>query len=69
MKSTARDDITLLTRDEVIDRLLADARLRRVASTCVLPAVRLGNEWRYRKSDLDAWIARHRGSRGTAGRA
>jgi len=40
-----------------MERLLCDAQLRRVAMTCVLPAVRCGEEWRFRKSDLDAWIA------------
>jgi excisionase family DNA binding protein len=46
----------LLTADEVIDRLLEDANLRRVAATCVLPAVRVGTDWRFRRSDLDQWI-------------
>lgn len=46
----------LLTTDEVIDRLLEDANLRRVAATCVLPAVRFGSTWRFRRSDLDEWI-------------
>ncbi len=54
----ANSDAQLLTTDEVIDRLLADAHLSRMASTCVLPAVRVRNEWRFRKSDLDAWIRR-----------
>ena len=58
MKSNARDGSTLLTSQEVVERLLSDAYLRRVATTCVLPAVRIGNEWLYRKSDLDAWIAK-----------
>ena len=48
----------LLTTDEVIDRLLEDANLRRVAATCVLPAVRVGSTWRFRRSDLDEWIRR-----------
>jgi len=60
MKSTARDAASLLTSEQVIERLLADAHLRRVATTCVLPAVRYGTEWRYRESDLEAWIARQR---------
>jgi hypothetical protein len=51
------DPKALLTSEQVMDRLLGDARLRRIAMTCVLPAVRCGDEWRYRKSDLDAWIA------------
>jgi excisionase family DNA binding protein len=48
----------LLTSDQVIDRLLDDPNLRRLASTCVLPAVRFGKEWRFRRSDLEAWIRR-----------
>jgi hypothetical protein len=53
-------DPALLTSDQVTDRLLRDARLRRVAMACVLPAVRCGAEWRYRLSDLEAWIAAQR---------
>lgn len=41
--------------------LLADANLRRLALTCVLPAVRVGAEWRFRKADLDDWITAQRG--------
>ena len=48
----------LLTGQQVIERLLGDVRLRRVALTCVLPAVRVGSEWRFRKTDLDEWIKR-----------
>lgn len=55
-----RDPAALLTSEQVIERLLADAHLRRRAATCVLPAVRFGGEWRYRSADLDAWIARQR---------
>ena len=40
-----------------MDRLLARPALRRAASTCVLAAVRVGAEWRFRRDDLDAWIA------------
>jgi hypothetical protein len=49
----------LITSDEVIERLLAEPSLRRKALTCVLGAVRHGNEWRFRRSDLETWIARH----------
>lgn len=55
-----RETPVLLTGEQVIERLLADAHLRRAAATCVLPAVRCGTEWRYRAADLDAWIARQR---------
>jgi hypothetical protein len=64
-KSTVMDETReaatstdLLTADEVIDRLLEDANLRRVAATCVLPAVRVGDDWRFRRSDLNDWIRR-----------
>jgi excisionase family DNA binding protein len=50
----------LLTTEEVMERLLADESLRRSAARCVLPAIRCGKEWRFRKRDLDAWIERHR---------
>ena len=50
----------LLTSEQVMERLLTDAHLRRVASTCVLPAVRCGGEWRFRQSDLEAWITQQR---------
>lgn len=55
---TAAEENRLLTSDQVIARLLADATARRLASTCVLPAVRYGTEWRFRESDLEAWIQR-----------
>lgn len=48
----------LLTTEQVIERLLQDAVLRRAAATCVLPAVRVGDSWRFRRTDLDAWITR-----------
>ena len=51
----------LLTSDEVMERLLAEPHLRRLASTCVLTAVRCGAEWRFRQSELNAWIARQPG--------
>jgi excisionase family DNA binding protein len=49
-----------LTSEQVVERLLQDPLLRRIASTCVLPAVRCGDQWRFRKADLDQWIARQR---------
>src|SRR3989442_616472 len=60
MNTTAAESGDLLTTEQVMDRLLADNMLRRLAATCVLPAVRYGSEWRFRKSDLDAWIQRQR---------
>jgi excisionase family DNA binding protein len=52
----------LLTSAEVAARLLEEPTLRRRVATCVLPAVRVSSEWRFRRSDLEAWIrqqARH----------
>jgi excisionase family DNA binding protein len=49
-----------LTSDEVVETLEKDPILRRLAIACVLPAVRVGDEWRFRRSDLDAWIARQK---------
>ena len=61
MKRATVDSATdLLTTDQVMDRLLADESLRRAAATCVLPAIRYGTEWRFRKGDLEAWIQRRR---------
>lgn len=57
-QSPPRSQTDLLTSDEVIDRLLMHPLLRKRASTCVLPAVRIGTEWRFRRSDLNDWIAR-----------
>jgi hypothetical protein len=56
-KSVSPAQADLLTTDQVIERLL-DANLRRVAATCVLPAVRWGDDWRFRRVDLDEWIRR-----------
>ena len=49
----------MLTAEQVIDRLLAVGFVRGMAINCVLPAVRYGTEWRFRRTDLDAWIERH----------
>ena len=54
----AEDTEELLTSEQIIRRLRMDAALRRVAVTCVLPAVRYGEEWRFRRRDLETWIAR-----------
>lgn len=52
-----------LSSEDVIEVLERDPELRRVALACVLPAVRVGDEWRFRRVDLDRWIARQRGER------
>ncbi len=50
----------LLTSEEVIQRLSLDSALRLRAVTCVLSPVRCGNEWRFRRDDLDAWIVKQK---------
>jgi hypothetical protein len=49
----------LLTTEQVMDILIADPDMRRCAATCVLPAVSVGGQTYFRRSDLDAWHARH----------
>lgn len=57
----ASDSATdLLTAEEVVEVLRADPKLRQIAVTCVLSAVRCGNEWRFKRADLEAWIERQR---------
>jgi hypothetical protein len=59
MAYTALDESgNLLTTDQVLDRLFSDVRLRSVALTCVLPAVRSEGKWRFRRADLEEWIER-----------
>jgi|PersoiStandDraft_1058852.scaffolds.fasta_scaffold126166_2 hypothetical protein len=59
------DPMELLTSEDVIQRLCADSALRRLAITCVLPAVRYADEWRFRRRDLDAWIMRQKNPPGS----
>jgi hypothetical protein len=54
----APDDSQLLTGEQVIEALLERPDLRRKALSCVLRAVRVGNEWRFERHDLESWIAR-----------
>jgi hypothetical protein len=48
----------LLTTEQVMEILIADANLRRHAATCVLPAVSVDGRTYFRRSDLDAWHER-----------
>lgn len=51
-----RDEI--LTIDEVAAYLKAGKRtVYRLAASGKLPAFKLGGTWRFRRSDLDQWIA------------
>lgn len=50
------DEGDLISSEQVMERLMSHPTLRRAAVTCVLPAVRRGNEWWFRRSDLEAWV-------------
>ncbi len=51
-------DIEILTLDEVAVYLKAGKRtVYRLAAEGKLPAFKLGGTWRFRRSDLDEWIA------------
>jgi hypothetical protein len=60
MNISQSDAVELLTSEDVIQRLSVDSALRKRAVTCVLPAVKCGEEWRFRREDLDAWILQQR---------
>lgn len=48
----------ILTVDEVASYLKAGKRtVYRLAASGKLPAFKLGGTWRFRRSDLDQWIA------------
>jgi excisionase family DNA binding protein len=48
-----------LTTDEVLVYLKVTPRtIYRLIRTGELPAMRVGRQWRFRRPDLDAWLAR-----------
>lgn len=48
-----------LTTDEVLDYLKVTSRtIYRLIKAGDLPAVRIGRQWRFCRSDLDAWLDR-----------
>jgi excisionase family DNA binding protein len=54
-------DDTFLTTAEVIDYLHVNLRtVYRLLKAGRLPAVRVGRQWRFRKADVDAWLAGQR---------
>ena len=51
-------DETFLTTEEVLDYLQVTQRtVYRLLKAGKLPAVRVGRQWRFRRSDVDAWLA------------
>jgi excisionase family DNA binding protein len=54
-------DAALLTTAAVLRYLNTTPRtLYRLIAAGELPAVRIGQQWRFRRGDLDAWVERHR---------
>jgi excisionase family DNA binding protein len=50
-----------LTTDEVLGYLKTTPRtIYRLIRTGELPAIRIGRQWRFRRSDLDGWLDRQR---------
>jgi excisionase family DNA binding protein len=50
-----------LTTEEVLSYLNTTPRtIYRLIRSGELPAVRIGRQWRFRRSDLDAWVERQR---------
>ena len=57
-KAMAEAEGDILTLDEVAAYLKAGKRtIYRLAAEGKLPAFKLGGTWRFRRSDLDEWIA------------
>ena len=55
------EDQTFLTTEEVLGYLQTTPRtIYRLIKTGELPAVRIGRQWRFRRTDLDAWVERQR---------
>ena len=54
-------DETFLTTDEVLSYLQVNLRtVYRLIKAGKIPAVRVGRQWRFRKTDIDAWLERER---------
>ena len=51
-------DDAFLTTDEVLDYLQVNLRtVYRLIKAGKIPAVRVGRQWLFRKTDIDAWLA------------
>ena len=51
-------DESFLTTEEVLEYLQVNLRtVYRLIKAGKIPAVRVGRQWRFRKSDIDAWLA------------
>jgi excisionase family DNA binding protein len=56
-----KDVVACLTTEEVLAYLNVTPRtIYRLIRTGELPAIRIGRQWRFRRSDLDAFVDRQR---------
>ena len=54
-------DVAFLTTDEVLEYLQVNLRtVYRLIKAGKIPAVRVGRQWRFRKTDIDAWLEMER---------
>ena len=54
-------DEAFLTTEEVLEYLQVNLRtVYRLIKAGKIPAVRVGRQWRFRKSDIDAWLESQR---------
>src|SRR3970040_2376237 len=61
-------DETFLTTEEVLEYLQVNLRtVYRLIKAGKIPAVRVGRQWRFRKTDLDAWLEGQRARGGRQG--
>lgn len=59
--SQAPEESTFLTTEEVLAYLKVTSRtIYRLIRIGELPAVRIGRQWRIRRTDLDSWLNRRR---------
>ena len=60
-------DEAFLTTDEVLDYLHVNLRtVYRLIKAGKIPAVRVGRQWRFRKTDIDAWLVSQQAADGSA---
>jgi excisionase family DNA binding protein len=63
---TTMIDETFLTTEEVLAYLQVNLRtVYRLIKAGKIPAVRVGRQWRFRKSDIDAWLDRQQSRPGS----
>lgn len=68
-ETMAKPEGEILTLDEVAAYLKAGKRtIYRLAAEGKLPAFKLGGTWRFRRSDLDEWIAENLNNKDLGGK-